>query len=78
MGNIKHKDRNRLEIKHINWQVIRRKERKKSVISAVRKKNASNEGGASARVGFYANLILQPVLRRLWRMTSTGQPEIDK
>ena len=39
MGNIRHKDRNHLElIKQIIWQDIRRKEQRKGLIS-VRKKN---------------------------------------
>ena len=33
MCNIMHKDRNRLEVKQINWQDIRRKEQGKSMIS---------------------------------------------
>ena len=78
MGNIRHKDRNHLElIKQIIWQEIRRKEQRKGVIS-VRKKMASDERRASARVKFYANLISQTVSRRLCSVTSTGQSEIDK
>ena len=78
MGNIRHKDRNHLKlIKQIIWQEIRRKEQRKGVIS-VRKKMASDERRASARVKFYANLISQPVYRRLCSVTSTEQSEIDK
>ena len=79
MGNIRHKDRNHLElIKQIIWQDIRRKEQRKGLISVRKKKMASNERRASARVRFYANLISQPVSSRLCSVTSTWQSEIDK
>ena len=60
MGNNVHEDRNRLEVKQINWQDNRRKGG-----------NASSKGRASARVRFYAGLISRPVPRRLCRVTNS-------
>ena len=55
MGNIMHKDQNRLKINKEEYYLYQ-------------ERNASSEGYASAGLKFYASLTSQPVPRRLCRM----------